>query len=113
MKSYRVYIIQWSDWTYYTGVTNNLERRIIEHNKSTNIKSYTYTKRPRKLVYKEETQDINDAIQREKQLKWRSRMKKELLIQWDFEWLQKISKSTNTVVDDYSSIDSEWQSEAQ
>jgi predicted GIY-YIG superfamily endonuclease len=41
------------------------------------------------LVYHEECSDVRDAIAREKQLKWWSRKKKELLIDWNIEWLIK------------------------
>jgi putative endonuclease len=87
MKTYRVYILKCNDWSYYTWVTNNLEKRIREHNNSNNIQSYTYNKRPIIPVYHEETSDIKAAIQREKQIKWRSRKKKEMLIQWRFDEL--------------------------
>lgn len=66
----------------YIGVTNNLERRLYEHkNKLTDsfTKKYNLTK----LVYYETTDDINDAIHREKQLKGWLRIKKIMLIEED------------------------------
>jgi putative endonuclease len=69
MKTYWVYILECKDKSYYTGVTNNLERRIHEHNNSSNIYSYTYDRRPCIIVHHEETSSIKDAIAREKQIK--------------------------------------------
>ena len=63
----------------YTGVTNNLLRRLEEH-KSTNQKSFTSQYKTNILVYYEEFTDIYDAITREKQIKGDSRDKKISLI---------------------------------
>ena len=67
--NYCIYILERNDGSYYTGVTNNLERRLWEHNTGFNIGCYTYSKRPLKLRYYESTHDIKQAISREKQLK--------------------------------------------
>jgi putative endonuclease len=93
MKNYYVYILQCSDNSYYTGVTNNLERRIYEHQKGLIEKSYTHDKRPVNLKYYEEYDNVLDAISREKQIKGWSRKKKEALICGDFEKLIKLSNS--------------------
>lgn len=53
--------------TFYTGVTNNLERRLGEHNKGE--VSYTSNKRPYELVYFEACPDKADAYRRERYLK--------------------------------------------
>ena len=63
----------------YTGVTNNLERRMLEHKSKFNA-SFTAKYNCNKLVYFEEFQWIQDAIAREKQLKGGSRLKKMNLI---------------------------------
>ena len=55
--------------------------------------SYTHDKRPVYLVYTEEYQDVNDALNREKQIKKWSRAKKEALIAGDFERLITLAKS--------------------
>ncbi|WP_313384660.1 GIY-YIG nuclease family protein [Chishuiella sp.] len=44
MNTYYVYILQCSDKSYYVGITNNLEKRILEHQEGICIKSYTYKK---------------------------------------------------------------------
>lgn len=64
----------------YTGVTNNLERRVSEH-KSKIIKSFTAKYNINKLVYFEEYSSINEALAREKQIKAGSRQKKINLIE--------------------------------
>ena len=64
----------------YTGVTNNLKRRLEEHCLKLNPKSFTSKYNLNKLVYYESFFIIGDAIAREKQIKAGSRKKKELLI---------------------------------
>lgn len=63
----------------YTGVTNNLTRRLHEHQRS-NGHGFTHRYHTIKLVYYEEYAGILDAINREKQIKAGSRKKKEDLI---------------------------------
>ncbi|MBI5077437.1 GIY-YIG nuclease family protein [Candidatus Falkowbacteria bacterium] len=93
MKYYYVYIAQCSDKSYYIGVTNDLNRREAEHNSEFLLcRSYTYRKRPVKIIYWEEFVDINEAIRREKQIKRWSRKKKEALIKKNFEKLPKLSE---------------------
>lgn len=65
------YIVKCSDETYYTGWTNNLEKRIQTHNAGKGAK-YTKVRRPVELVYYEEFATKEEAMQREyaiKQLK--------------------------------------------
>ena len=50
---YYTYILRCSDNSYYTGITNNLERRLIEHHKGLNPTCYTFNKRPVELVYQQ------------------------------------------------------------
>ena len=64
----------------YTGVTNNLKRRLKEHNLKINSNSFTSRYNVCKLVYYESFFLIGDAIAREKQIKAGSRKKKEILI---------------------------------
>ena len=73
LKSYYVYIVKCSDNSYYTGVTNNVDGRVWEHNNSTDEAAYTYSRRPIVLKYVESFEDVNVAISREKQIKgWSS-----------------------------------------
>ena len=78
-KDYYVYILASKTGTLYIGVTNDLVRRIYEH-KNNLIDGFSKKYSCHKLIYYEQTTDINIAISREKQLKnWR-REKKENLI---------------------------------
>ena len=91
-RSYYTYIVRCSDGTYYTGVTNSYERRVLEHNEGKNPKSYTFSRRPVTLVYAAEFTDIYEAIECEKMLKGWSRKKKEALMNGDQKALQFLSK---------------------
>ena len=81
INTYYVYIQtnQFND-VFYVGVTNNLERRIREH-QSGLIDGFTKKYRVHKLVYCESCHDVRDAIAREKQLKNWNREKKRFLIE--------------------------------
>ena len=87
-----VYIVRCSDETYYTGITNDLKRRVYEHNHKNDPNSYTNNRKPVELVYYEEFSNPMDAIRREKQIKGWSRDKKEALIQGDTNRLVELSK---------------------
>jgi len=91
MKSYYVYILLCSDGSYYTGITNNVERRFYEHQGGLIEGCYTHNKRPVKLMYVEEFKNAREAISRERQIKGWSRQKKEALIAGDFERMVKLS----------------------
>lgn len=78
---YRVYMLRCADGTYYVGVTNDLDRRLLEHSTGESPKSYTYRRRPITLVYHQEFFSIWMAIGWEKELKTWSRKKKEALIE--------------------------------
>ena len=90
MKDYFVYILKCSDDSYYTGVTNDLERRINEHQTGI-IKGYSSSRLPVRLVYSERFSDIDQAIKVEKQIKGWNRKKKEALITENFDLLVKLS----------------------
>ncbi len=80
MKQYYVYIMANVSRTLYTGVTNNLERRVYEHKEKT-APGFTSTYNINRLVYYEDFADIRDAIAREKQIKGWLRAKKIALIE--------------------------------
>ncbi len=88
-----LYIVECSDRSFYTGVKNDLERRIFEHNEGIIVDCYTHNRRPVKLVYSEEFSNYLDAINREKQVKGWSRAKKKALIENDFRKLKELSKT--------------------
>jgi len=92
MKNYSVYILKCSDGSYYTGVTNDIERRLYEHQEGLIEGCYTHNRRPVKLVYIEESSDIISVISREKQIKGWTRSKKEALIRGDYGKLSELSR---------------------
>lgn len=92
MKQSFVYILKCSDNSYYTGITSNLSKRITEHKIGIYKDSYTFSRRPIELVFFAEFTDIKLAIQTEKQIKKWSRVKKEALINGEFEKLPNLAK---------------------
>jgi putative endonuclease len=80
MKSYYVYILASRSRVLYIGVTSDLIRRVAEH-KTKIIPGFTSKYNVNRLVYCEETEDIRDAIQREKEMKGWIREKKIALIE--------------------------------
>ena len=79
MKQYFVYILTSKSGTLYTGMTNNLERRVHQH-KHKLIEGFTSKYNVNRLVYYETYRDVRDAIDREKQIKGWRRSKKIALI---------------------------------
>ena len=77
--NYYIYIMSSASGTLYTGVSNNLQRRVLEH-KSETIPGFSQKYHCTKLVYFEIFESINDAIAREKQIKKYRRDKKATLI---------------------------------
>ncbi|MGK9475364.1 GIY-YIG nuclease family protein [Melioribacter sp. OK-6-Me] len=90
MKGY-VYILRCSDGSYYTGSTNDLERRLWQHQNGEGA-NYTKKRLPVELVYYEEYERIDEAYYREKQIQGWSRKKKEALIEGRFEDLSVLAK---------------------
>ena len=92
MRQYYVYIMTNASRTLYTGFTNNLERRVIEH-KNHLVDGFTTKYKITKLVYFEETDDVIAAIAREKQIKgWLRRKKVALIESVNPEWQDLSSK---------------------
>lgn len=77
---YYCYIVRCCDGTLYTGITNNLERRIAAHNKGTGA-AYTASRRPVELLYSEYVGAKGDALRRELQIKAMTRSRKLKLIE--------------------------------
>lgn len=75
-----VYMVRCSDGTLYTGITNDLERRIRAHNSARDGARYTRSRRPVTLVYAEDTGSKSAASRLEYQIKKMPRSKKKRLI---------------------------------
>ncbi len=93
MKTFYVYILKCSDNTFYTGITNSMDRRLIEHASGIHKESYTYSRRPVTLVYHEKFNDPELAIRWEKRIKNWSQKKKQALIDGDWDKLVEYAKS--------------------
>ena len=86
-RQFYVYIMTNRSRTLYTGVTNDLLRRVQEH-KVGRGSSFTSKYRITRLVYFEETESIDTALAREKEIKGWSRTKKvKLIVDTNPEWL--------------------------
>ena len=77
---YILYILRCNDGTLYTGITNNLDKRILEHNTSDKGAKYTRYRRPVILVYQEACMDKSTALKRELVIKKMSRQQKNDLL---------------------------------
>ena len=81
MSEWRVYILCCADGSLYTGITNDIERRLDEHNHNDRMAaSYTRSRRPVELVYEEVQPDRSAALKREAKIKQFSRQEKAELI---------------------------------
>ena len=97
MYRYFVYMLQCFDGTFYTGVTNDIERRFSEHCYGSDPDCYTFMRRPLKLVYVGEFQWIHEAINFEKHLKRWSHKKKRAFAQRDWPNLSRYGRGPNRV----------------
>ncbi len=95
-RQYFTYILaSKKNGTLYIGVTNNIERRIEEHKNKLNPNCFTSKYDVNLLVYYETFQYINDAIDREKQLKkWNRQWKINLIEEENKDW-KDLSKDWN------------------
>lgn len=82
--NYWVYILECNDGTLYTGYTNNLERRLNQHNSGKGGAHYTSWKGFKKLVYKNEHKYFKNALNEERRIKkMRKEQKIELIKNYD------------------------------
>ena len=85
-----MYILEGADVSYYTGSTNDIERRIAEHQAGLGA-NHTKSRLPVRLIYIEEYERIDDAFHREKQVQGWSSKQKEALINGVPELLPKLA----------------------
>lgn len=88
-----VYILKCSDTSYYTGHTDNLEKRLAEHAQGTHPSCYTFNRRPVHLVFQQPFGTREEALAAERQIKGWSRAKKEAMMRGDW---QEVSKLAST-----------------
>lgn len=78
LNMHYTYMLKCKDNTYYTGYTNNLEKRLKAHNEGKGAK-YTRGRGPVELIYYEEYEDKHSAMRREWEIKQLTRSEKEAL----------------------------------
>ena len=92
-RTYHVYILTNHSGTLYVGVTSNLERRVGEHRLGL-VDRFTKKYRLKRLVYYEETNDVREALDRERQIKkWRRQKKIALVNTMNPEWRDLLPSS--------------------
>jgi putative endonuclease len=91
----------------YTGITNNLKRRIEEHESGINPRSFTFKRRPLKLIYSERFTDIRYCIYYEKKIKKWSAIKKRALAHGDFDMIQILAECRNMTHSKYAATEEE------
>ena len=91
--SFWVYILKCADGSYYTGHTDNLEKRIGEH-RSGAFGGYTSTRLPVELVFSQDFSSREEALASERQIKGWSRKKKEAMMRGDWDEVSRLAKGT-------------------
>jgi len=91
--SFFVYILGCADGSYYTGHTDNLEKRVAEH-LSGECGGYTATRLPLKFLWSQECATRLEALTAEQQIKGWSRKKKEAMMHGDWKTVQQIAWGT-------------------
>ena len=88
-----VYILHCSDSSYYTGHTDNLEKRFSEH-QADEIPCYTSTRLPVELVFEQAFPSREEALSAKQRIKGWSRKKKEAMIRGDWKEVQRLAWGT-------------------
>jgi len=91
--SFYVYILKCSDGSYYTGHTDDLEKRINQHHHGEFPECYTLKRRPLELVFSQVHATRQEALDSERQIKGWSRAKKEALIRGDWAEIRRLAKN--------------------
>jgi predicted GIY-YIG superfamily endonuclease len=78
-KGWLLYILKCKDGTLYTGITNDLSRRVQQHNEGT-ASRYTRGRKPVKVIYQEQCRSRSSALKKEYRIKSLSRQEKEAYI---------------------------------
>jgi putative endonuclease len=86
---YYIYILLCKDGSYYTGSTNDVEKRFRDHLEGKGAR-YTKSHKPERIVYKEKFSTKSEALKREVELKKWTKTKKELLINDKQNMLKKL-----------------------
>jgi predicted GIY-YIG superfamily endonuclease len=96
--SFWVYILRCADGSYYTGHTDNLEKRISEHTTGAIASCYTFKRRPLELVFSQDFPTREEALASEQQIKGWSRKKKEAMTRGDWAEVSRLARSSSPTV---------------
>ena len=100
-----VYILRCSDGSYYTGHSDDLQRRMDEHSAGALPSCYTFKRRPLQLVFSQDVGSREEAIAAERQIKGWSRKKKEAMISGDWEEVSRLARTARTPVHEANVLD--------
>ena len=103
--SFWIYLLRCADGSYYTGHTDNLEKRIQEHHNGEIKSCYTFHRRPLQLLFSQDFPTRQEALASERQIKGWSRKKKEAMIQGNWKEVSRFARSPNS--QGYSPVGSE------
>jgi len=92
-----VYILRCADGSYYTGHTDNLEKRIGQHTAGAIVSCYTFKRRPLELAFSQEFTTRVEALAAEQQIKGWSRKKKEAMMRGDWAEVSRLAKSGKAI----------------
>ena len=101
MYSYHVYLLLCSDGLIYTGITNDLPRRLHEHQEGRKPSGFTFKRRPVTLIFQQEFNDVLQAIYFEKKIKKWSAKKKLALANGRYNLLQILAECRNATHSKY------------
>jgi len=76
MNKWFVYIVECADGTLYTGITTDLQRRLLEHNYGSRSAKYTRSRRPVRMLWNIEVENRSEASKKEARIKKMTRAKK-------------------------------------
>ncbi|HET56955.1 MAG TPA: GIY-YIG nuclease family protein [Deltaproteobacteria bacterium] len=91
--SFWVYILRCSDGSYYTGHTDDLDKRIAQHQQGEISTCYTFGRRPLKCVFHHEFPTREEALESERRIKGWSRKKKDAMIRGDWAEVSRLARS--------------------
>ncbi|MDE2024218.1 MAG: GIY-YIG nuclease family protein [Gammaproteobacteria bacterium] len=92
---FTLYVLECADGTFYIGHTDNLSRRLQQHEQS-KVDAYTARRLPLKLIHAEEFESRYEALTMERKLKGWSRAKKQAYMSGDWEAVAKLAKGKHT-----------------
>ena len=92
-----MYILHCADGSYYTGHTDNLDKRIQEHHAGAIPSCYTFKRRPLSLAFSQDFPTREEALASEQQIKGWSRKKKEAMMKGDWAEVSRLAQSARAV----------------